>query len=253
MNWEANIWEATAIKAKSSRSRSSVTQALPTTQERQPTFHSSNQEPQGVRFRTSDNRTQQLDCGHSTWPTSTAIWPSESEHVSNSNVKHKSATASDLAPVEQQRAVSLVRTRKIGRQTRTIGERALQTEPDAHQGNVEVVGGHQRSHHRQLCLQHAANSRVQHRRSELTGLEDRTQLRRPDDGSSNRPTKTKAHDQRKRTRIWNPGLADTTSRNSQVTRRRRFDRVGHNTRTHRSAGAQDNPFSGHAARQAADL
>ena len=36
---------------------------------------------------------------------------------------------------------------------RTYGERALQTEPNAHQGNVEVVGEHQRSYHRQLCLQ----------------------------------------------------------------------------------------------------
>ena len=36
---------------------------------------------------------------------------------------------------------------------RTIGERALQTEPNAHHGNVEVVGEHQRSIHRQLCLQ----------------------------------------------------------------------------------------------------
>ena len=121
--WEANIWEATAIKATSSRSRASVTQTLPTIQERQPTFHSSNQEPQGVRFRTSDIRTQQLDCGHSTWPASTATWPSESEHVSKSNVKHKIATASDLVPVEHQRAVGLVRTRTLGRKANPTEER----------------------------------------------------------------------------------------------------------------------------------
>ena len=34
------------------------------------------------------------DCGHKSWP-------SESDHVSKNNVKHKLATASDLVPVEQ--------------------------------------------------------------------------------------------------------------------------------------------------------
>ena len=157
--------------------------------------------------------------------------------MSKSNVKHKSATASDLAPVEQQRAVGLVRTRKIGRQTRTIGERALQTEPDAQQGNVEVVGGHQRSHHRQLCLQYAANSRVQHRRSELTGLEDRTHLRRPDDGSSTDSGRLKPTTNGKGLGFGTRALPIQPS-NSQVTRRHRSDRVGLNKRTHQaSAGS----------------
>ena len=43
--------------------------------------------------------------------------------------------------------------RGANRPSRTIGERALRTEPNAHQGNAEVVGEHQRSYHRQLCLQ----------------------------------------------------------------------------------------------------
>ena len=47
------------------------------------------------------------------------------------------------------------------------------------------------------------------------------------------------------------GTAGTTQHTSQT--RRLTDRVGHNTRTHRSAGTRDNPSSGHAARQAADL
>ena len=171
--WEANIWEANSYKSDVFK-KPSISHAISSDHEGTttdlPLF-----DPTTSRSQNIGHSNTATDCGHSTWPTSTATWPSESEHVSKSNVKHKIATASDLVPVEHQRAVGLVRTRKIGRQTRTIGERALQTEPDAHQGNVEVVGGHQRSHHRQLCLQHAAHSRVHHRRSELTGLEDRTQ------------------------------------------------------------------------------
>ena len=44
----------------------------------QPTFHSSNQEPQGVRFKIIGHSNTANDCGHSTWPTGTEDWPSES-------------------------------------------------------------------------------------------------------------------------------------------------------------------------------
>ena len=44
----------------------------------------------------------------------------------------------------------LIRTRTRGRQTEPV-ERALHR-PDTRHGSVEVVGGHQRSHYRQLCL-----------------------------------------------------------------------------------------------------
>ena len=52
---------------------------------------------------------------------------------------------------QHKRAVGRFRTRN--NRPSTLGERALQTEPNAHHGNVEVVGEHQRSYHRQLCLQ----------------------------------------------------------------------------------------------------
>ena len=51
---------------------------------------------------------------------------------------------------QHKRAVGRFRTRN--NRPSTLGERALQTEPNAHHGNVEVVGEHQRSYHRQLCL-----------------------------------------------------------------------------------------------------
>ena len=37
--------------------------------------------------------------GHSNWPRSTEDWPSESKHG-----EHKTATVSDLAPVEQEKS-----------------------------------------------------------------------------------------------------------------------------------------------------
>ena len=140
-----------------------------------------------------------------------------------------------------------------------IGERALQTEPDAQQGNVEVVGGHQRSHHRQLCLQQAANSRVQHRRSELTGLEDRTQAppaRRR--FVKQVPTKTKAHDQRKKDSDLEPepcrynlanratSLVDTVP-TEETGQRHAYP--SSERRKHRTTPSPDE----YAARQAADL
>ena len=51
---------------------------------------------------------------------------------------------------QHKRAVGRFRTRN--NRPSTLGERALQTKPNAHHGNVEVVGEHQRSYHRQLCL-----------------------------------------------------------------------------------------------------
>ena len=95
-NWEATIWEATAINSNVFK-KPVVSQAISLEHTRsQPKFHSTNQEPQGVRIKIIGHSNTANDCGHST-----ANWPSESEHVSKSNVKHKSATASDLAPVEQ--------------------------------------------------------------------------------------------------------------------------------------------------------
>ena len=165
-------------------------------------------------------------------------------------MKHKLATASDLVPVEHQRAAGRFRTRN--NRPSTLGERALQTEPNAHHGNVEVVGEHQRSYHRQLCLRTRSplpSSSPPKRTSRVTRTDTATLT--PTRRRFQQLRKTKAP----RRAGFGPtqGTAGTTQHTSQVTRRCRSDRVGHNTRTHRSAGAQDNPSSGHAARQAADL
>ena len=154
---------------------------------------------------------------------------------------------------QHKRAVGRLRTRN--NRPRTIGERALQTEPNAHHGNVEVVGEHQRSYHRQLCLRTRSplpSSSPPKRTTRVTRTDTATLTptrRRFPTNSGRLKPKTNGIGPGFGTR----GTAGTTQHTSQVTRRCRSDRVGHNTRTHRSAGAQDNPFSGHAARQAADL
>ena len=139
--WEANIWEANSYKSDVFK-KPNISHDISSEHVSRPSTLRTNNLKESDQD--SDIRTQQPAVG-------TATWPLESEHMSQNNVKHKRATAPDLAPVEHQRAAGRFRTRN--NRPRTIGERALQTEPNAHQGNVEVVGEHQRSIHRQLCLQ----------------------------------------------------------------------------------------------------
>ena len=83
-NWEATIWEATAINSDVFK-KPVISQAISLEHTRsQPKFHSTNQEPQGVRIKIIGHSNTANDCGHSTWPTSTEVWPSESEYVSQS-------------------------------------------------------------------------------------------------------------------------------------------------------------------------
>ena len=167
--------------------------------------------------------------------------------MSQNNVKYNRATA-PAKSVEHKRAAGRFRTRN--NRPSTLGERALQTEPNAHHGNVEVVGEHQRSYHRQLCLQTRSplpSSSPPKRTNRVT---------RPDTATLT-PTRRRFQHLRKtqapRRAGFGPtrGTAGTTQHTSQT--RRLTDRVGQNTRTHRRAGTRDNPSSGHAARQAADF
>ena len=122
----------------------------------------------------------------------------------------------DLAPGEQQKSGRhLIRTRKRGRRTRTSVERALHG-PDTRHGSVEVVGGHQRSHYRQLCLRARSLLPSSKPPESVTAINklrasqpeldpgSRTQKRR----QSPRPTGE--------ARIWNPGPQNLTKNHVKV-------------------------------------
>ena len=128
--WEANIWEANSYKSDVFK-KPSISHDISSEHVSRPSTLRPNNLKSQIKIRTTPTST-------ATWPTSTATWPTESEHVSQSNVKYNQSGWP--SPDAEDRPS-------------TLGERALQTEPNAHQGNVEVVGEHQRSYHRQLCLQ----------------------------------------------------------------------------------------------------
>ena len=175
-NWEATIWEAA-----SSRSRSSVERRL---------------------------RTRRVTAEIPLFePTTSGVREQKSEA--------QACNRPDLAPGEQQKSGRhLIRTRTRGRRTEPV-ERALHG-PDTRHGSVEVVGGHQRSHYRQLCLRArsllpsskppesvAAINKLRASQPELDPG-SRTQKRR----QSPRPTGE--------ARIWNPGPQNLTKNHVKV-------------------------------------
>ena len=133
---------------------------------------------------------------------------------------------------------------EIGRQANLTGESASD-QAGRIKATSKYAGGHQRSHHRQLCLQHAAHSPVQHRRGELTGKrlsalepDPRLTRRRFVNTLRNKPPEHPKEDSSPRQSEEGLGVGTraltTTSSTSHVTRHHREDRA-----TSRGAGAQD--------------
>ena len=166
----------------------------------------------------------------------------------------------------RRRAVGLIRTRTNRPSNEPNGERALQTAGRI-KATSKYIGEHQRSLYRQLCLQHAAHSPVQHRRSELAGkrtriwnptLADPTTVRQhTQDKSSWVPTKTKAHDRKKDSDL-EPGSSrhnlanQATSLVDTVPTEETGQQHAYPSSERRKH--KGNSFSGrYAARQAADL
>ena len=101
------------------------------------------------------------------------------------------------------RAVGLIRTRN-NRPSNELRERALQTTPDASRQRRSTPGGiNAATTDSSACIKqptpefNTADTNYQ-------GLKTGHKLRQPDDGSSNTPTKTKAHDNRKKDSALEP-------------------------------------------------
>ena len=95
------------------------------------------------------------------------------------------------------RAVGLIRTRKY-RPSNELRERALQTKPDASRQRRSTLGGINAATTDSSACNTQPTPEFNTADTNYQGLKTGHKLRQPDDGSSNTPTKTKAHDKRKK-------------------------------------------------------